>query len=88
MARVIATWFRRFAEWIDPPASDVVTLTVPKDSIYQRAVELAKAADGRFLEDYGEAKRHHVLAQLAKDFDGVSHRLFAQAIEAALTEIR
>ena len=80
----LARWLQRLATWIDVPRS-VVTLVVPKDALYYRAVVLVADQEAmRSGSGMGESKRHQVLARLIKEFPTRSKRDVARAIEAAL----
>lgn len=65
-------------------SAPVVTLTVPKDALYHRALVLTAAADQRHSPDHGEAKRHQVYSQLQKEFPAARKRAIGRAIEAVL----
>lgn len=70
----LATWARRFAEWLSPtPTPKVVEVS-------DRVLELIS----RFKDTpvSGESKRHQVLARLLKD--GMSESDAALAIELAI----
>lgn len=95
MGKRIASLCRRFSEWLDPSPLDVVTLNVPRDAVYMKALEMVKVAELAHSPAHGEAKRRHVYASLLQSRDkleagfvGRRNRDFAQAIEAALTEVR
>ena len=88
-----ARWARRFANWCEPPAppppppvqAPVVTLVVPIDDLFDRAVRLVRNIEERAAPGTGgEYKRHQVYAALLKAFPDVSHRRIAVVIEAAV----
>lgn len=78
-ARIIG-WLRAFASWWE--GYDHVTVYIPKDALYQRAVILCALQEP--AETAGEAKRRQVYARLLKEFPTRPKRAVAKAIEAAL----
>lgn len=85
----VLSGLRQWVAWIDPPpppppVTPVVTLTVKRDDLLMRAIELVIAAEKIWVG--GEARRHQVLARLMKEFPGQSKRSLALAIEAAVSE--
>jgi hypothetical protein len=77
----VAGWLRALADWLDP--SDRHRLDVPRDAVYQAAVTHVTEAERLWPRGHGEAKRHHVLAKLEKQFPAHRKRRLAHALEAA-----
>ena len=79
--RLIASWLRRLADYLDPP---LIPAAPDLGPLLARAVALAAEQDARWPDRDGEAKRHQVYAALIKAFPGESKRVIARAIEDAL----
>jgi hypothetical protein len=80
MAKLLAKWLRRSAEWLAPPVVE------PPPRFYVRAEELAHIAETTYaLGTSGEYKRSRVYAQLIKEFPTVPKYMLGMAIEHAVT---
>jgi hypothetical protein len=67
--------------WVDPPPAVVA------DPLFCAAKALTEQWEAALGAGYGEAKRHQVLAALAKQYPDLSKRTLAQAIEDALPDV-